>query len=204
MSNLPSSLKIKLAEVSYIGTLAVINKQISGDGTMKVLLSLSDGHTIESALMKHSNDSGRERRTVCVSTQVGCAVGCSFCSTGQQGFVRNLTQGEITGQVLYFARYLTGHTDMRTDIHYRESRPVTNIVFMGMGEPLANYENMMRAVEVLNAPDGFGLGMRNITISTAGMVPQIMRLSNEKLQAGLAVSLHASDNTLRDKLVPLN
>jgi 23S rRNA (adenine2503-C2)-methyltransferase len=138
------------------------------------------------------------RYTVCLSTQVGCPIGCPFCATGQQGFERNLTSGEIIDQVLYFARYLQNQR------MGSEGERIDNIVFMGMGEPLANYNALRQAVSMLNSPDGFGLSARSITISTAGMVPGIKRLSGEKLQVGLAVSLHAPDNNLRDRLVPLN
>jgi 23S rRNA (adenine2503-C2)-methyltransferase len=129
---------------------------------------------------------------------VGCPIGCPFCATGQQGFERNLTPGEIIDQVLYFARYLQDKTIGR------EGERIKNIVFMGMGEPLVNYDALWQAIEMLNSPDGFGLSARSMTISTAGLIPGIERLSNEKLQVGLAISLHASDNKLRDKLVPIN
>jgi 23S rRNA (adenine2503-C2)-methyltransferase len=130
--------------------------------------------------------------TVCISSQVGCATGCPFCATGQQGYERNLGASEICDQVLYFARRLG------------DKGTIANIVFMGMGEPFANYLDVIAAIEHLNAPWGFGLGARNITISTAGHVPGIEKLSKEKIQVGLAVSLHAADNSLRNKLVPLN
>jgi 23S rRNA (adenine2503-C2)-methyltransferase len=146
-------------------------------------------------MMPYSVANEQSHSTLCLSTQVGCAIGCPFCATGQQGFERNLTPGEIIDQVLFFARRL------------RDEQPqnkISNLVFMGMGEPLANYDNLWQAIEMLNAPDGFGLGARNMTISTAGLISHIKRLSGEKLQVGLAVSLHASTDKLRDWLVPLN
>ncbi len=137
----------------------------------------------------------RPRRTVCLSTQAGCAMQCAFCATGKSGLRRNLSAGEIVGQVLYFARQLrTG--DSPTGI--------TNVIFAGMGEPLVNYEATWEAIERLNDPAGFGLGARHMTISTAGWVPGIERLAQEKLQVGLAVSLHAPDDALRSKLMPIN
>jgi 23S rRNA (adenine2503-C2)-methyltransferase len=138
------------------------------------------------------------RYTVCVSTQVGCPIGCPFCATGQHGFERNLTPGEIIDQVLYFARWLQDRSNGR------EGERIDNIVFMGMGEPFANYNALWQAIEMLNSPEGFGLSARSMTVSTAGLIPGIKRLSGEKLQVGLAVSLHASEDKLRDKLVPVN
>jgi 23S rRNA (adenine2503-C2)-methyltransferase len=138
------------------------------------------------------------RYTVCVSTQVGCPIGCPFCATGQHGFERNLTPGEIIDQVLYFARWLQDRSNGR------EGERIDNIVFMGMGEPFANYNALWQAIEMLNSPEGFGLSARSMTVSTAGLIPGIKRLSSEKLQVGLAVSLHASEDKLRDKLVPVN
>jgi 23S rRNA (adenine2503-C2)-methyltransferase len=138
------------------------------------------------------------RYTVCVSTQVGCPIGCPFCATGQQGFERNLTSGEIIDQVLYFARWLQDRSNGR------EGERIDNIVFMGMGEPLANYNALRQAIEMLNSPDGFGLSARSMTISTSGLVPGIKRLAGEKLQVGLAISLHAPDDKLRNQLVPIN
>jgi 23S rRNA (adenine2503-C2)-methyltransferase len=149
-------------------------------------------------LMLYAADAGRPRTTVCLSTQVGCPIGCLFCATGQQGFERNLTPGEMIDQVLYFARQVR---DAGEDSRHNH---ITNIVFMGMGEPLANYEALMQAIGTLTSPRCFGTSPRNITISTAGLVPQIRRLSGEKVRVGLAISLHASDNALRNRLVPLN
>jgi 23S rRNA (adenine2503-C2)-methyltransferase len=197
MTDMPQSFRQKLVKQVKLHTLKPVLQRKAKDGTAKVLFGLDDDKTVEAALMYESN--GRKRRyTVCVSTQVGCPIGCPFCATGQQGFERNLTPGEIIDQVLYFARRLK---DRGTS---REGERIDNIVFMGMGEPLANYEALWQAIEVINSQDGFGLGARSITISTSGMVPGINQLSKEKLQVGLAISLHASDNTLRNKLVPIN
>ena len=134
----------------------------------------------------------------------GCGIGCPFCATGQQGFERNLTPGEIIDQVLYFARLLQEQPEQNSADGQNQPDRVSNVVFMGMGEPLANYDNLWQAIETLNSPECFKLGARNMTISTAGLVPQIKRLAQEKLQVGLAVSFHAADNALRDRLVPVN
>jgi 23S rRNA (adenine2503-C2)-methyltransferase len=216
MTDLPQSFRSKLAEQVTLHTLTPVHEVKAKDGTVKVLFRLHDGKTVETALMKFvaqaSAPVGKKteqssapvgktksyRYTVCVSTQVGCPIGCPFCATGQQGFERNLTPGEIIDQVLYFARYL------RDPSNGREGERIDNIVFMGMGEPLSNYDALWQAIEMLNSPDGFGLSARSMTISTAGLIPGIKRLSGEKLQVGLAISLHAAENQLRDKLVPVN
>jgi 23S rRNA (adenine2503-C2)-methyltransferase len=188
MTDFPKALRDKLAQKITLSSVEEVKVQEARDGTLKVLLSLWEGRTIETALLP----SVKDQYTVCVSSQVGCATGCPFCATGQQGYERNLGAGEISDQVLYFAKRLG------------DKGVIANVVFMGMGEPMANYLDVMSAVEHLNASWGFGLGARNITISTAGHVPGIEKLSQEKLQLGLAVSLHAADNELRNKLVPLN
>jgi 23S rRNA (adenine2503-C2)-methyltransferase len=216
MTDLPQSFRRKLATQVTLHTLTSVHEVKAKDGTVKVLFSLYDGKTVETALMKFvaqaSAPVGKKteqssmsvkktksyRYTVCVSAQVGCPIGCPFCATGQQGFERNLTPGEIIDQVLYFARYLQYKSKGR------EGERIDNIVFMGMGEPLANYDSLWKAIERLNSPDGFGLSARSMTISTAGLIPGIKRLSGEKLQVGLAISLHAADNQLRNKLVPVN
>jgi len=195
MTDLPAAFRRRLAGEACLHSLTPAHLAVGRDGTIKALFSLWDGRTVESALMYSGRGTGRKRISVCVSTQVGCAVGCPFCATGRQGFERDLSPSEIIDQVLFFARYLRDSGE----------GSLTNIVFMGMGEPLANYASLMRSLHVLNSPEGgFGLGARNMTVSTAGLVPQIDRLGREKLQVGLAVSLHASDNKLRDRLVPLN
>lgn len=198
MTDLPKQFRARLRSSVILHTITLVREQISTDGTVKGLFKLADGKTIEAALMLYAAGAGRPRTTVCLSTQVGCAICCPFCATGQQGFERNLTAGEIIDQVLYFARRVINSG--------REARHkhITNIVFMGMGEPLANYGPLVQSVEMLTSPRAFGTSPRNITISTAGLVPQIFRLSNERTKVGLAVSLHAPDNVLRNKLVPLN
>lgn len=187
------------------GTLEPLEERVSADGqTRKMLFRLEDGKTIESALMFFRNPgSGRERRTVCVSSQVGCPVGCKFCATGQQGFERNLTAGEIIGQVMFFLGRFGGETE-ETGKRAAVKGWLTNVVFMGMGEPLANYENVKQAVATLNLPKGLGLGFHQVTLSTAGLVPQILQLTGENLQFQLAVSLHAAGDALRNRLVPIN
>ncbi len=198
MTDLPLVFRQELEKSIRLHTLEAARQVAGKDGTIKTLFSLADGQTVEGVLMVSQRESGQRTHTVCVSTQIGCAIGCPFCATGQQGFKRNLTPGEIIDQVLYFARHLKNRPeDGKTE-------RLANIVFMGMGEPLANYEALWQAIRILNSPDGFGTGARNMTISTAGLVPQIKRLSREKLQVGLAVSLHAPDNALRDRLVPVN
>jgi 23S rRNA (adenine2503-C2)-methyltransferase len=189
MTNLPKGLRERLAEAACLRTMKPLEKRVSADGlTRKELFALRDGQTIESVLMHYER-----RHTACISTQVGCALGCAFCATGQGGLVRNLTAGEIVEQVLYFARSLKS-----------EDEQITNVVLMGMGEPLANYEATWQAIETLTHDDGFNLGARRITISTVGLVPGIRRLAEERKQIGLAVSLHAPTDELRDELVPVN
>lgn len=193
MTNLPKELRERLAEATLLQTMKPLEERVSADGlTRKVLFALRDNQTIESVLMHYER-----RHTACISTQVGCSFGCVFCATGQSGFVRNLTPGEIVGQVLYFARQLR-------DQGRRTNGPMTNVVFMGMGEPLANYEATWQAIETLTHDEGFNLGARRITISTVGLVPGIQHLAEEGTQIGLAISLHAPTDELRDKLVPIN
>lgn len=193
MSDLPAGLRAALAAELLFGELPAIAEQRSADGsTRKALLRLNKGDTVETVLMEYDpTDAGRGRRTVCVSTQVGCAMGCVFCATGQQGFLRNLSAGEIVQQVLHFARELRS-----------EGQRVSNVVFMGMGEPLANYAATLKALRLLTSPRAFGLGQRHVTISTVGLVPAMRRFAAERLQVGLAVSLHSPDDALRRRLVP--
>jgi 23S rRNA (adenine2503-C2)-methyltransferase len=189
MTNLPKELRERLAEATLLQTMKPLEERVSADGlTRKALFALRDNQTIESVLMHYER-----RHTACISTQVGCPFGCVFCATGQGGFVRNLTAGEIVEQVLFFARFLKA-----------KGERLTNVVFMGMGEPLANYEATWQAIETLTHHDGFNLGTRRITISTVGLVPGIRRLAEERAQIGLAISLHAPTDELRDKLVPIN
>ena len=200
MTDVPVGMRQKLVGQLSVHSLVPIREAVSRDGTVKTLFRLGDGNTIEAALMLYAAGAGRPRTTVCISSQAGCAIGCPFCATGRQGLERSLTPGEMIDQVLHFARRVRD----RGGVSEKRSEHITNIVFMGMGEPLANYDALMQAIGVLTSPRGFGTSPRNITISTAGMVPQMGRLAEEKVRVGLAVSLHAPDNQLRSKLVPLN
>jgi len=189
MQNLPNDLISLLAE--HFKTplpLKAVKTRLSKDGTEKYLFSLPDGHTLETVLIPEG-----ARQTVCVSSQVGCAMGCTFCATGQAGYVRSLTAGEITGQVLWVENLLR-----------QRNKAVTNVVFMGMGEPLANYDAVLKSIRLLNAPDGLNLGIRRFTISTCGLAPQIKRLAQEGLPLNLAVSLHAPTDELRSQIMPVN
>jgi 23S rRNA (adenine2503-C2)-methyltransferase len=188
MHNLPRALRSELANLYTLDILQPVTTQKSSDGqTEKVLFKLHDGQLVETVLMKYAR-----RHTLCISTQAGCAMGCVFCATGQMGFFRHLNTGEILAQVLYFARQLA-----------LEGEHVTNIVLMGMGEPLHNYENTLAAVDILTDDNGFNLGARKITISTVGLVPAIRRFADEQRQVGLAVSLHAATDEERMLLIPV-
>ncbi len=188
-TNLPISLREKLRSNLRWDILTPTLKLDSSDGqTRKTLFQLPDGKQIEAVLMKYER-----RRTLCISTQVGCAMGCTFCATGQMGFGRHLTSGEIVSQVLYYARLL-----------HEQDDHVTNVVLMGMGEPFHNYDNSMAAIDRLNDPDGYNFGARRFTVSTVGLVPMIRRFADEKRQVNLAVSLHAADDALRVGMLPVN
>ena len=172
-----------------------VREQRSEDGTRKYLFQLEDGELIECVLMDYARTQSRDRHTVCVSTQVGCAVGCAFCATGQEGLRRNLSVGEIVGQVLDITHFV------------RQEDPdfqVTNIVFMGMGEPFLNYDQVLQAVQLMNHGQGLNIGMRRMTISTCGVAPQIIQLAKDNPQVGLAVSLHAAQDDVRNDLIPMN
>ena len=189
MTVLPQRLRVALAERLSPLTLEVVDTWRSPAGdTEKTLFATRDGHGVEAVLLRYPR-----RATVCVSSQVGCAVGCPFCSSGRLGFARQLAAEEMMDQVLHCARLLRP-----------ERRRVTNVVFMGMGEPLLNADETLRACRLLNDPDGFALGARALSVSTAGVVPGIERLTREAPQVNLAVSLHAGTDALRDRLVPLN
>lgn len=157
--------------------------------TIKVRIVLKDNLAVESVLMCHQDG----RNTICVSSQIGCQLGCKFCATGKMGFKRNLESFEIIEQVIFFARYLK-----------KKNKRISNIVFMGMGEPFLNYENVMQAIKILNDKDGLNIGARHISISTSGIIEGIKRLSEEKLQLNLAISLHGSNDSLRSELMPIN
>ena len=204
MGNLPGSLRERLAAGADLQLLAPVAAQESASAeTRKVLFRLRDGNAIESVLMTYD-----ERRTACISTQVGCGMGCLFCATGQGGLARNLSAGEILAQVIHFARQLLDSEIERATLRGvrvdTQAHPVTNIVLMGMGEPLANYAATWQAIETLTDTRGYNLGARRITLSTVGLVPGIRRLASEGLPINLAVSLHAPDDELRNRLVPVN
>jgi 23S rRNA (adenine2503-C2)-methyltransferase len=200
---LPASLRATLASEATITGPRVQATLESKDGrTRKLLLQLADGKRIETVLMLYpASAEGRARATVCVSTQAGCAFGCTFCATGQMGFERHLTAGEIVAQVLYIARELRGHPWMAPDGSVIER--VTNLVFMGMGEPLHNYANTLKALTILNMPEGLNIGARHMTVSTVGLVPGILKLAEEPLQVNLAISLHAPNNAMRERTMPV-
>jgi 23S rRNA (adenine2503-C2)-methyltransferase len=204
MSDLSQPLRESLIKKTCLFSLTLLEESLSKDKqTLKTLFRLADAKTIESTLMYYKRSgSGRERRTVCVSTQVGCPIGCAFCATGRQGFERNLSPGEIIEQVLFFSRLVK--EDLKNNGDGKERNYITNVVLMGMGEPLANYENVRQAISVLNSPKGLALGIRQITLSTSGLVPQILQLAEEDLHLELAISLHAVRDELRDLLVPVN
>jgi 23S rRNA (adenine2503-C2)-methyltransferase len=188
-TQLPAALRQKLDDYFLFQSLDPGQILKSKDGeTIKTLFNLEDGKAIEAVLMRYE-----ERRTLCISTQAGCAMGCVFCATGQMGFKRHLTSGEIVEQVLYYARLLK-QTEER----------VTNIVVMGMGEPFHNYQNTMKAIDRLNDADGFRLGERRFTISTVGLIPMIRQFADEKRQVNLAISLHAANDEERSALLPVN
>jgi 23S rRNA (adenine2503-C2)-methyltransferase len=207
MTNLSASLRQRLAEEACIGPMIVRSELHSKDDrTRKILLELADGKLVESVLMLYPPlGENSSRATVCVSSQAGCAYGCTFCATGQMGFDRHLSAGEIVAQVLYFARELrtAPWTAMGLPGSVAIDR-ITNIVLMGMGEPLHNYNNVLQALRILNSPDGFNLGARHMTVSTVGLVPAIYKLSQEKLQVNLAISLHAPTDDLRSQTMPIN
>ncbi|MFW5976679.1 MAG: 23S rRNA (adenine(2503)-C(2))-methyltransferase RlmN [Bacillota bacterium] len=191
--NLPDNLVHFLQKKCTINNLSLIEKKIAEDGTVKYLWKLSDDEIIESVYLPYPED---KRHSICISSQVGCAINCSFCATGMDGFTRNLTTGEIVDQIL----------KIQKDISKKEfGKPaITNVVYMGMGEPLANLDNVLKSIKIVNDDNGINLGMRRITISTAGLVPEINYLASLKLQLGLAISLNAPENKLRNKIMPIN
>src|SRR5438874_5960190 len=207
MTNLPQSLRNELVEEASIGPMIVCSELHSKDDrTRKILLELEDGKLIESVLMLYPPlGENSARATVCFSSQAGCAYGCTFCATGQMGFDRHLSAGEIVAQVLFFARELRSAPWRAAGLP--KSKPIdhiTNIVLMGMGEPLHNYDNVLQALRILNSAEGFNLGARHMTVSTVGLVPAIRKLSQEPLQINLAISLHAPTDELRNQTMPVN
>ncbi|PWB79907.1 MAG: 23S rRNA (adenine(2503)-C(2))-methyltransferase RlmN [Candidatus Methylomirabilota bacterium] len=187
MTDLPVALRARLAEWTDIGGLAPLNRSISRDGTRKYLFGCADGRAIETVLIPDE-----DRLTACLSTQVGCALACAFCLTGQMGFVRHLQCGEIVDQVLALQRDL------------QPEERIGNLVLMGMGEPLHNYDAVVKALTILAHPLGLAFPPRRMTLSTVGLVPEIVRLGQSGLGVNLAVSLHAATDDIRDRLVPIN
>ena len=193
MTDLPAALRTQLAEAFSFVRLENLRVLGSKDTTRKFLFRLPDGALIESVLIPASPalyGEASDRRTICMSTQVGCAYGCKFCASGLDGFARNLTAAEIVGQFLEVERI--------------SEEKINNIVFMGMGEPLANFNNLMRAIDIINSPWGLGLGARHITISTSGLAPQIKQLADQPRQIRLAISLHGATDEVRQQIMPVN
>lgn len=188
MHDVPAALRSRLAEQFAFFTTEILAHQVAGDRTEKLLLRLPDAHLVECVLMRETN-----RRTICISTQVGCAMGCVFCASGLDGLKRNLTQGEILEQVLRLDRLLSDPAER-----------ITNVVVMGIGEPLANLKQLIPALETLNEKGGMGLGARRITVSTVGLPDRIREFARLDKAFNLAVSLHAPNNELRNWLVPVN
>ena len=206
MSDLAKTFRATLAEKACVSALPIISDQQAADGTRKWLLDVADGNAVEMVYIPED-----DRGTLCISSQAGCAVNCSFCSTGKQGFSRNLTLGEIIGQ-LWMAEHtlrkepgaikrIDGYDGTPLDEH--EGRVISNVVMMGMGEPLLNYEPTIAALRLMLDDNAYGLSRRRVTVSTSGVVPMIDKLSQD-CPVALAVSLHASNDALRDELVPLN
>ena len=185
MNNLPKDIRDGFDKIFYIGNIELEERARSKDRSEKFLFRLSDNNFIESVVIC----SGK-RSTLCLSTQVGCKFGCAFCASGTKGFIRDLTTSEIIDQILF--------------LQHRDGHPMTNFVFMGMGEPFDNYDNLVRAIEIMNSKEALGIGARRITVSTCGLIPGIERFKELGIQANLSVSLHAVNNNLRNKLVPIN
>jgi len=217
MTNLPKKLRAQLQENYPLQALELIRKQGARDITQKFLWKLADGAFIESVLIPANPalyGEASDRHTLCVSTQVGCAYGCKFCASGLDGWKRNLTPDEIVEQVLAIERWnetesKAGEQKNNAATSGRQpstpdTRLINNLVIMGMGEPLANYENLLKALRILNAPWGGGIGARKITISTSGLVPQIRRLADEPEQFRLAISMHGATDDVRQRLMPVN
>src|SRR5881398_1588145 len=193
MSDLPQALRARLAEHFSVSKLHVVRVLGSHDTTLKLLFRLSDGNLIESVLIPASPalyGQKSDRRTACISTQVGCAYGCKFCASGLDGFSRNLKPNEIVDQIIAVER--------------ESGEKIDNIVFMGMGEPLANFNNVMRAIQIINAPWGLGIGARNMTVWNSGLAQTNSKLEDEPLQIRLAISLHGATDEIRSKIMPVN
>jgi len=193
MTNIPRDLRLRLSEIARVHPPAVEDEQLSCDGTRKWLLGVEGGSSVETVFIPEPG-----RGTLCVSSQAGCALNCAFCSTARQGFNRNLDASEIVGQLWLAAKRLVA----RADVSSRRDR-ITNVVLMGMGEPLLNFDAVTEAIDIMLDDCAYGLSRRRVTLSTAGLVPGIDRLA-ERAPVSLAVSLHATTDTLRDRLVPVN
>jgi 23S rRNA (adenine2503-C2)-methyltransferase len=201
MQNISKALRSKLDEVLEIETMKIISKEESSDGTIKYLFLLPDGRTVETVLLKMRDTkyddfgqvTAQAKHTICVSTQVGCKVGCSFCLTAKGGFIRNLTAGEIVEQILAIKKEQEIPFNLKT-----------NIVYMGMGEPLDNLENLVKAIDILSDEFGLSISTRRQTVSTSGIVPKMDKLAVLDLGVNLAISLHAVDDKIRDELIPMN
>jgi 23S rRNA (adenine2503-C2)-methyltransferase len=218
MTNLPKALREKLAEEFSLHALELVRKQGSRDTTQKFLWRLDDQSLIESVLIPANPalyGEASDRHTLCISIQVGCAYGCKFCASGLEGWKRNLRVDEIVEQILAIEKISSfefqvsssedaGATQPKTQNSKLETRLVDNIVVMGMGEPLANYDNLLKALKILNAPWGGGIGARKITISTSGLAPQIRKLADDPMQFRLAISLHGATDETRNKIMPVN
>jgi 23S rRNA m2A2503 methyltransferase len=197
MSDIPKELRYKLDQAAEISIPRVLKQRVSLDGTRKFLLEMKDKKKVETVVIPQSRDKNT-RYSLCISTQVGCPIGCSFCATGLSGFQRNLHAYEMAGQVLGSRRELA--KKLKTN-----GEPIiTNVVYMGMGEPMLNFDEVLKSIYILNDHKGINIGQRHITISTSGEVKGIERLAREDIQVTLAISLHACNNELRDQLVPLN
>ncbi|MEC7223630.1 MAG: 23S rRNA (adenine(2503)-C(2))-methyltransferase RlmN [Verrucomicrobiota bacterium] len=193
MTNLPEDFRLKLNEDHIINPLSSVKDDRSSDTTRKYLYRLQDGRYLETVIIPASVGSQgnrSERNTLCVSSQVGCAYGCKFCASGLDGFTRNLEAAEITGQIMA--------------VEEETRKKINNVVFMGMGEPLANLNNLMKAIQIINASWGIGIGARHITVSTSGLVPQIQKIADQPLQIRLAISLHGATDEVREKIMPIN
>lgn len=195
MTNISSKVQEQLASIGNINPLKLLKELISRDGTRKYLWQLEDGQVVESVLLYHEGDVTRNRYTLCISTQVGCPMGCGFCATAKLGFKRNLTAAEIVSQVLDTTAHMC---------RIEQDFKISNLVYMGMGEPLLNLPAVLKSIRILNHKDGQNIRIRRITVSTCGLVPQIDELAAENLDLVLAISLHAPNNKLRDTIMPVN
>jgi len=203
MTNLPLSFRRWLEDTYDLHPTASVLTRNADDVTDKLLLRLRDGSLVETVIIRapqHGVGLNRSRKTICISTQVGCAYGCRFCASGLDGWKRDLSAGEIVAQLLE----VCAREDQRTPRARAELASFDNIVVMGMGEPLANYDNLIRALNIANDPRGLGFGARRVTISTSGLVPQILKLADEPLGFRLAISLHGATNEVREKIMPIN